>query len=156
MLLSSKYIPTELLLHHHLKYLKMVLQNKVLLIGVDTTKLSGTRVTEFDSASIRFEAEESLKSLINEGYDAKWHFLDLSSDTLEALQLDLSNNNYDCVMVGAGIRRRPETLFLFETIVNMIHFSSPDTKICFNADVHDTIQAIKRTLKFSKYESNTI
>lgn len=45
--------------------------NKVLLIGVDTTKLAGTGVTEFDSATIRKEAENALQTLIDKGYDAK-------------------------------------------------------------------------------------
>jgi len=121
--------------------------NKVLLIGVDTTKLSGTGISEFDSASIRKEATEALVNLRNLGFDAQWHFLDLRSNPLVALAENLQQNKYDCVMLGAGIRRRPETLSLFESILNTVHFNAPTAKISLNADVQDTVEAIKRTLK---------
>lgn len=119
------------------------------MIGVDTTKLAGTGVPEYDSASIRKEAEDALQNLITEGYEAKWHFMDLTSNPIEALKNDLSSNTYDCVLVGAGIRRRPETLGLFETIVNVVHQLSPQSKFCFNADVYDTLPAVKRILKLN-------
>lgn len=123
--------------------------NKILLIGVDTTKLAGTSVTEFDSATIRKEAEEALQSLISEGYEARWHFMDLTNNPLQRLTNDLKENAYDGVLVGAGIRRRPETLGLFEAVVNTVHFNAPNSKICFNADVYDTVAAVKRQIKLS-------
>jgi hypothetical protein len=122
-------------------------RNRVLLIGVDTTKLAGTGVTEFDSATIRKEAEEALQALITEGYAARWHFMDLTNNPLQRLTDDLKENAYDCILVGAGIRRRPETLGLFERVVNIIHQNAPQSTICFNADVYDTVAAVKRTLK---------
>ena len=121
--------------------------NRVLMIGVDTTKLAGTGVTEFDSATIRKEAEDALQSLITEGYHACWHFMDLTNNPLQRLSNDLKENTYNCILVGAGIRRRPETLGLFEAVVNTVHFNAPNSKICFNADVHDTVGAVKRILK---------
>lgn len=123
--------------------------NRVLLIGVDTTKLAGTGVTEFDSATIRKEAEDALQALITEGYDARWHFMDLSNNPLQRLSDDLKENAYDGILIGAGIRRRPETLGLFEAVVNTVHFNAPDSKICFNSDVYDTVAAVKRQIKLS-------
>jgi hypothetical protein len=123
--------------------------NKVLLIGMDTTKLASTSVTEFDSAIIRKEAEDALQTLIGKGYDAKWHFVDVTGNPAQSLTEDLQYNQYDCVMVGAGVRRRPETLGLFEEIVNVIHFNASKSKICFNADVYDTVPVIERHLKLS-------
>lgn len=127
---------------------KMDKKNKVLLIGVDTTKLQGTNVTEFDSTAIRKEAELALQNLIDDGYDAKWHFLDLTGTPLENLTKELEDNSqFDCILIGAGIRRRPETLGLFESIINIVHQHAPHSKISLNADVLDTVDAVKRHLK---------
>lgn len=127
----------------------MYKNNKVLLIGVDTTKLKDTGVTEFDSATIRKEAEDALQTLLSLGYDAKWHLIDVKSNISQTLTDELKLNDYDCIMVGAGIRRRPETLNLFELIINVIHFNAHKSKICFNADVYDTIPVIQSNLKLS-------
>lgn len=75
--------------------------------------------------------------------------MDVTGNPAQALTAELQSNQYDCVMVGAGVRRRPETLWLFELLVNVVHFNAPKSKICFNADVYDTVPVIQRNLKLS-------
>ena len=122
-------------------------KNRVLMIGLDTTKLSGTGVTEYDSSAVRKEAEDALQSLIAEGYSAKWFFMDLTNNPLDSLTNELNNNTYDCILIGAGIRRRTETLVLFESIINVVHLNARNSKICLNSDVYDTVNSVKRILK---------
>jgi hypothetical protein len=54
---------------------------------------------------------------------------------------------YDCVVIGAGMRLPPKSLALFETVVNIIHKTAPNTSLAFNTRPEDTAEAAARQLK---------
>ncbi len=56
----------------------------------------------------------------------------------------LIQNQYDCVLVGAGVRTVPTHFLLFEKIINTIHAHAPGAKICFNTKPSDTAEAVNR------------
>ena len=56
----------------------------------------------------------------------------------------LSGKNYDCVVIGAGVRLPPNRLALFEAMVNAIHRSAPQTAIAFNTRSEDSGAAAAR------------
>ena len=58
-----------------------------------------------------------------------------------------ASTTYDCVVVGAGIRLPPKSLWLLETVVNAIHKAAPNTPIAFNTRPEDTAEAAARWLK---------
>ena len=63
------------------------------------------------------------------------------------LEKALATANYDCVVIGGGIRLPPKSLVLFETVVNIIHKSAPNAKIAFNTRPEDTADAAARQIK---------
>jgi hypothetical protein len=56
----------------------------------------------------------------------------------------LKAKNFDCVVIGAGLRLPPAQLLLFETILNRIHTLAPAARICFNTTPADTLEAVQR------------
>lgn len=64
-----------------------------------------------------------------------------------AVVSQLSGSQYDCVVIGGGIRLPPNSLLLFETLINAVHKAAPNTAIAFNTRPQDTGDAAARWLK---------
>ena len=62
------------------------------------------------------------------------------------LEKQLRNTQYDCVVIGGGLRIPPKGLALFETVVNVIHRAAPTSAIAFNTRPEDTADAAARQL----------
>jgi hypothetical protein len=80
------------------------------------------------------------------GYEVQSCLVD-PKDTSQGIVLDkLSEEKFDCIMIGFGIRGRPQHTVLFEKIINTIHQNVPhsSTKICFNTNPSDTVEAVLR------------
>ncbi len=78
------------------------------------------------------------------GYDAQQFFVDLGETAETAVTQKLSQNEYDCVLIGAGVRANPNTFLLFEKLINLVHRYAPSAKICFNTKGSDTAEAVRR------------
>jgi hypothetical protein len=63
------------------------------------------------------------------------------------LEEALRDAEYDCVVVGGGMRLPPKSLPLFETVVNIIHKAAPNATIAFNTKPEDTGDAAARQLE---------
>lgn len=86
-------------------------------------------------------AEVGLRAL---GYDAH-HFLTDFGETAEAVvTAELQRRQYDCIMIGAGVRTVPSNFILFEKLINIVHEHAPLSKICFNTKPSDTLEALQR------------
>jgi hypothetical protein len=70
-------------------------------------------------------------------------------ETAESVVSDiLSREKYECIMVGAGIRILPQNTVMFKKIMNTIHQkASSSSKICFNTNPSDTVEAVLRWMK---------
>jgi len=64
-----------------------------------------------------------------------------------ALERQLAAASYDCVVIGGGLRIPPESLLLFEVLVNAVHRAAPGVPIAFNTQPRDTGDAAARWLK---------
>src|SRR5881398_2509637 len=49
-----------------------------------------------------------------------------------AVERQLRSANYDCVVIGGGVRLPPRHLALFEVVINGIRKTSPGAAIAFN------------------------
>src|SRR5215467_3942163 len=58
----------------------------------------------------------------------------------------LASANYDCVVIGAGVRLPPRRLAIFEVVLNAIHKAAPDAVIAFNTRPDDSADAAARCL----------
>jgi hypothetical protein len=58
----------------------------------------------------------------------------------------LRTASYDVIVIGAGVRLPPRSLWLFEVLVNAIHKAAPLSAIAFNTSPPDTPNAAERWL----------
>ena len=56
----------------------------------------------------------------------------------------LAKTDFDCILVGAGVRKDEAEFPLFEKLVNALHRRAPDATICFNTGPTDSVDAVKR------------
>lgn len=63
------------------------------------------------------------------------------------LEKQLGSANYDCVVIGAGLRLPPKSVPLFERVINAVRKAAPDAAIAFNTRPEDTAEAAARWLE---------
>ena len=122
-------------------------KKKVLLIGIDPKLIDPnlSTATGWDANRVWAAAQDANKRLVELGYELQSCLLD-PRGTDESVILDtLSREKFDCIMVGAGVRVLSQNTILFEKIMNTIHQKAPpSSKICFNTNPADTVEAILR------------
>ena len=69
---------------------------------------------------------------------------DTAGPTLEE---QLTSGSVDCVVIGAGVRLPPNSLLLFEVLVNAVRKAAPSASIAFNTHPEDSAEAAARWLK---------
>lgn len=86
----------------------------------------------------------SVDTLNEFGYDAELCWTDLGDTAIEVIKTHLQKRDFDCVIIGAGIRK-PDSIFqLFENTINVVHEYAAKAKICFNTNPMDTVQSVQR------------
>jgi hypothetical protein len=116
----------------------------VLAIGIDPALVDFTALPQFTPEMFRFYIDAQIERVREMGYDVTSCLIDLG-DTAEAVTSEaLTSRDFDCVLIGAGLRQPPERLLLFERIINLIHRLAPNAAICFNTTPVDTTEAVQR------------
>ena len=117
---------------------------KVALIGWNPKVVDYSKWPDLtaDKLSAALEAEKS--KLIELGYEASWIFIDTAETAFNDLKGALIQNNFDCVLIGAGVRKVDEHFIVFEQLINAVHECAPGAKICFNTNPEDTAEAVQR------------
>ena len=101
--------------------------------------------TEWDSNRVKAAAEDANKRLTELGYEVQICFVDLGETAESVVSDTLSREKFDCIMIGAGVRLVPQHTVMFEKIINTIHQKAPpSSKICFNTNPSDTVEAVLR------------
>jgi hypothetical protein len=122
-------------------------KKKVLLLGIDPKFIDVNLATStgWDANRVKAVAQEENNKLTDLGYEPQICFIDLG-ETAESVVSDrLSRENFDCIMVGAGVRLVPQHTVLFEKIINAVHQKAPpSSKICFNTNPGDSAEAVLR------------
>jgi hypothetical protein len=122
-------------------------KKKVLLLGIDPKFIDVNLATStgWDANRVKAVAQEENNKLTDLGYEPQICFIDLG-ETAESVVSDrLSRENFDCIMIGAGIRLVPQHTVLFEKIINSVHQKAPpSSKICFNTNPGDSAEAVLR------------
>lgn len=123
-------------------------KKKVLGLGIDPKLIDSSLANTaggWDANRVQAAAQDAIGRLIDLGYEVQTCFVDFG-ETAESVVSDiLSREKFDCIMVGAGVRILPQHTFLFEKIMNVIHQkTSPSSKICFNTNPSDTVEAVLR------------
>lgn len=122
-------------------------KKKVLLIGIDPKLIDPnlSTATGWDANRVRAAAQDANKRLVELGYELQSCLLDPRGTDESVVSDTLSREKFDCIMVGAGDRVLSQNTSLFEKIMNTIHQKTPpSSKICFNTNPADTVEAILR------------
>lgn len=122
-------------------------KKKVLLIGIDSKLIDPnlSTATGWDANRVRAAAQDANKRLVELGYELQSCLLDPRGTDESVVSDTLSREKFDCIMVGAGVRVLSQNTILFEKIMNTIHQKAPpSSKICFNSNPADTVEAILR------------
>ena len=132
-------------------------KKKVLLIGIDPKLIDFSKVTTanitintagWDANRVKAAGQDAGKRLTELGYEVQSCLVDLGKTAENVISDILSRERFDCIMIGAGVRMLPQNTILFEKIINIIHQkSSPSSKICFNTNPSDTVEAVVRWVK---------
>jgi len=86
----------------------------------------------------------ALKQFTDRGWESDVGFIrpdETAGPTVERL---LGSTNYDCVVVGAGVRLPPRNLALFEIVINAVRKAAPGAAIAFNTRPDDSADAAAR------------
>lgn len=119
-------------------------KKSVLAIGIDPALVDYTALPQFTPQMFRSYIDAQIERVRGMGYDVTSCLIDLG-DTAEAVSAQaLKSRDFDCVLIGAGLRQPPERLLLFERIINLIHRLAPQASICFNTTPADTAEAVQR------------
>jgi hypothetical protein len=100
----------------------------------------------FNAEKIHAGIDAGMRQMMERGWHADLCLVQPDESATIALETQLSATDYDCVVIGGGIRIPPKSLLLFETLVNAVHKFAPNASIAFNTKPEDTGDAAARWL----------
>jgi hypothetical protein len=86
----------------------------------------------------------ALKQFTDRGWESDVAFIRPDETAGPTVERRLRSTNYDCVVVGGGVRLPPRNLELFEVVINTIRRAAPGTAIAFNTRPDDSADAAAR------------
>ena len=88
----------------------------------------------------------AMRQFAERGWEADLGLIRPDATAGPAVERLLASKNYDCVVVGAGVRLPPRGLALFEAVINAVHKAAPGATIAFNTRPDDSADAAARCL----------
>ena len=122
---------------------------RVLLVGLDpdTVDFSDPALPPGMTAEkVRAGIEVAMRQFAERGWEGDVGLIHPDETAGPAVERLLASKNYDCVVVGGGVRLPPRSLELFEVVINAIHKAAPGTAIAFNTRPDDSADAAARWL----------
>lgn len=117
---------------------------KVALFGWHPDVVNYDKWPGMNAEKLRAALEADRERLLSLGYAVDLLFIKEGDTAYDTAHDALSGKDYDCVLIGAGVRRDDDHFFVFEKLVNAVHKAAPQATICFNTNPSDTADAIKR------------
>lgn len=127
----------------------MANKKTVLVVGIDPALIDFT-APEFaampglTAEKVEMGIKNSIKQLNEIGYDAHLCWTDFGATANDVIKQHLKEMPFDCVIIGAGIRKPDSNFLFFEKAINTIHENAPQAKICFNTNPMDTVASVQR------------
>ena len=88
----------------------------------------------------------TLKQFTDRGWESDVGFIRPDETVGPTVERQLRSTNYDCVVIGGGVRLPPRNLALFEVVINAIRKAAPGAAIAFNTRPDDSADAAARWL----------
>jgi hypothetical protein len=93
---------------------------------------------------VRAGTAVAVKQLNDRGWESDVGFIRPDETAGPAVERLLRSTNYDCVVIGGGVRLPPRNLALFEVVINAVRKAGPDAAIAFNTRPDDSADAAAR------------
>jgi hypothetical protein len=122
---------------------------RVLLLGLDpeTVDFSDPALPPGMTAEkVHAGIAVALKQFADRGWEGDLGFIRPDETAGPDVERLLASKNYDCVVIGAGVRLPPRCLTLFEVLINSIRKAAPRAAIAFNTRPDDSADAAARWL----------
>jgi len=100
----------------------------------------------FNADKIHAGIAIGMGKMAERGWNADLCLIPPDKTAAPLLEKQLAATNYDCVVIGGGIRLPPKSLSLFEIVVNAVRKAAPNASIAFNTRPEDTAEAAGRWL----------
>ena len=117
---------------------------RVLMIGLDPAVVNYDRWPGLTAEKLEAGLRRDEAALNDSDYAAEICFIDHGETAEDTVRAKLAETDFDCIMIGAGVRTDNEEFLLFEKLVNVLHEHAPAAKICFNTGPTDSVDAVKR------------
>ncbi len=117
---------------------------RILLIGLDPSVVNYERWPGLTAEKLEMGLRRDESTLNETGYNAEICFVDHGATAEDVVRSKLLETNFDCVLVGAGVRTDDEEFLLFEKLINVVHEYAPKARICFNTGPTDSVAAVQR------------
>jgi hypothetical protein len=121
-------------------------KKKVLAIGIDPAFVDYSSLPQFTPEMFRHYIDSQLERVRDGGYEVVSCLIDRGDTAEPAIKAALTKDDFDAVLIGAGLRQPAEVLLLFETVLNLVHRLAPAACICFNTTPADSLEAVQRWL----------
>jgi hypothetical protein len=86
----------------------------------------------------------AVKQFTDHGWESDVGYIRPDQTAGPAVERLLRLTNYDCVVIGGGVRLPPRNLALFEVVINAVHNAAPSAAIAFNTRPDDSADAAAR------------
>ena len=120
---------------------------RILLLGLDpeTVDFSDPALPPGMTAEkVRAGITVALKQFTERGWESDVGFIRPDETAGPTVERQLRSANYDCVVIGGGVRLPPRHLALFEVVINTIRKTAPGAAIAFNTRPDDSADAAAR------------
>jgi len=123
------------------------LMKRILLLGLDpeTVDFSDPALPPGMTAEkVHAGIAVALKQFTDRGWESDVGLILADETAGPTVERQLRSTNYDCVVIGGGVRLPPRNLALFEIVINAIRKAAPDAAIAFNTRPDDSADAAAR------------
>src|SRR6202140_4145527 len=108
---------------------------RILLLGLDpeTVDFSDPVLPPgMTTEKVRAGIAVALKQFADRGWESDVGLIHPDATAGPAVERQLRSANYDCVVIGGGVRLPPRHLALLEVVINAIRRAAPGAAIAFN------------------------
>jgi hypothetical protein len=122
----------------------MAAGKSVLIIGFEPTFLDYSAIPDLDAAKVMATVKADEAQLLGLGYEVELCLIDLGETAETVVRDRLRQKQFDCILIGAGVRTIPKYFILFEKLINVVHAHASQARLCFNTKPSDTAEAVQR------------
>ena len=123
------------------------LMTRILLVGLDpdTVDYSDPALPPgMNADKVRAGIAVAVKQFTDRGWESDVGYILADETAGPAVERQLRSTNYDCVVIGGGVRIPPRNLALLEVVINAVRKAAPGAAIAFNTRPDDSADAAAR------------